>query len=295
MRSLARPAERQQQKWTAAAMAMELLYTSAPRGLKPGAHGFCTVLLTAAMPRDLAARLELISGYRPLFPPGHPRWAESPVAHAHLHLRLGSATHTVLSRIQLYGLDHSNRPNTLAHHLVLDAHERAPGGPAAMLRAPEVMRCRWDGVPAVVPSASPAGIIGSATDVPPGPWGELDTEAGAAAAAARCPEWIKVTGSPRGALKLARRFSAAPDHRAYLIFEPGMELLPLLDEAAQLLPAALRWQVTFNTYFTTAPAAATCAWRGVAAGTREAAVARSARDAVVIDLTEAPSAGAPLS
>ena len=45
-------------------MSHELLYTSAPSGLKPGQHGFCTVAASAALPRNLWDRLEALSGYR---------------------------------------------------------------------------------------------------------------------------------------------------------------------------------------------------------------------------------------
>ena len=38
-------------------MALELIYTSARQGLKPGSHGFCTVAMTAGMPPGLVSRL----------------------------------------------------------------------------------------------------------------------------------------------------------------------------------------------------------------------------------------------
>ena len=45
----------------------ELFYTSAPRGLRPGSSGFCTVSMTSGMPPTLISRLESLSSYQPIF------------------------------------------------------------------------------------------------------------------------------------------------------------------------------------------------------------------------------------
>ena len=80
---------------------------------------------------------------------------------------------------------------------------------------------------------------------------------------------------------------------AYLIYSPGTDLLSLIEEAIALLPPSLRWQVTFDTYFTELPVGVTCAWRGVVAGTAAAEEARRWGDrALLIDLT-CPSSPAP--
>ncbi|MCA9020016.1 MAG: hypothetical protein KDA74_07745, partial [Planctomycetaceae bacterium] len=50
-------------------MTQEIIYTSAPEGLKPGSHGFCTVVSTSGMARNLAMKLESMSAYRHAFPP----------------------------------------------------------------------------------------------------------------------------------------------------------------------------------------------------------------------------------
>jgi hypothetical protein len=50
-------------------MSQELIYTSAPRGLKPGTRGFCTVVSTQQMSQPLAERLESLSGYRHVYAP----------------------------------------------------------------------------------------------------------------------------------------------------------------------------------------------------------------------------------
>ena len=46
-------------------MALELVYTSAERGLRPGTSGFCTVAMTRGLPPALVPRLEALGGYRP--------------------------------------------------------------------------------------------------------------------------------------------------------------------------------------------------------------------------------------
>src|SRR4051812_6783587 len=73
----------------AADVIQELLYTSAPKGLKAGSRGFCTVLSTQGMSAPLAAALEGLSGYRPLFAPTDPRHASNPVVHSHLTFSVG--------------------------------------------------------------------------------------------------------------------------------------------------------------------------------------------------------------
>ena len=45
-------------------MSQELIYTSAPRGLKPGSQGFCTVAYSRGMSANLMQQLESLSGYR---------------------------------------------------------------------------------------------------------------------------------------------------------------------------------------------------------------------------------------
>jgi len=53
-------------------MTQEILYTSAPAGLKPGSRGFCTVVATEGMAKNLAQTLESLSVYRHFFPPHDP-------------------------------------------------------------------------------------------------------------------------------------------------------------------------------------------------------------------------------
>ena len=95
-------------------MSQELLYTSAPHGLKPGSRGFCTVLSTQGMTAPLASALEGLSGYRPVFPPGDEQHDLNPITWSHVTMAVAGRTSHILSRVAEYGLDYSQRTNKLA-------------------------------------------------------------------------------------------------------------------------------------------------------------------------------------
>ena len=250
-------------------MSQELLNTSAPRGLKPGASGFCAVAMTAGMSRLLEEQLMSLSGYRWINPAGHPDAARNPVAFAHWRVMTGGRETSVLSSVRDAGVDYSQRSNRLAHHLVIEPTEQSDAGPAWVLRQPNVVEPRWDGELRTWPAGRPI----PRGDNPPRP----------------CTAWATATGDAGWAGVLAEAFLLDPTKPAYLIFAPGTEVLPLIAEAIALLPAALRWRVTFSTYFTDLPAGLTCTWRCCAAGTAAANEApRLATSGVLIDLTRSP-------
>jgi hypothetical protein len=139
-------------------MSLELLYTSAPKGLKKGSAGFCTVLSTVGMPVNLATRLESLSGYTHVYPPSHPEAASNPVCFSHLRLTIGGRGQSILSRVSDYGIDYSNRTNKLAHHVVLEPAECPPAGPAWVLQS-GVMRAAWDGQ-CLTPATGPVPRLG---------------------------------------------------------------------------------------------------------------------------------------
>src|SRR5262245_2687943 len=124
-------------------MPQELIYTSAERGLKPGSRGFCTVMSTSGMAKNLADRLEALSGYRHVFSPNDPQAHLNPVVCSHLRLVVGGAAYQILSRICAAGLDYTQRSNKFAHHLVLEANELVACGPAALLAAQGFMESSW--------------------------------------------------------------------------------------------------------------------------------------------------------
>jgi hypothetical protein len=245
-------------------MNAELLYTSAPQGLKQGSRGFCTVLSTVGMPLNLATKLESLSGYRHLYPSGTPDASKNPVGFSHLRFMVGGRQISVLSRISDYGLDYSQRTNKLAHHIVVDAPMPACG-PAALLAEPGVMRDHWDGQCANIPS--------------PPALPDLSTEPQI------CRKWEAITGDAGWGGVVADAWLSTSPRPVFIIFaeHQSNELLGLIEESIALLPPSKRWQATFGTYVTTLPPDVDCRVRCVVAGSDEARMA-SARG-TVIDLT----------
>lgn len=247
-------------------MIQELLYTSAPKGLKPGSRGFCTVLSTSGMPAPVATALESLSGYRPVFPPGDPQADRNPIVYSHIQMSLSGRRSHVLSRIADYGLDYSQRTNKLAHHLVIDPAGRPSAGPAWMLAHSGMMRDHWNGE---------LKVVSGERQVPPG-----------VAPLKICAAWKELTGDAGWAGVLAESFLKHPEQPAYIIFSPGMNLLALIEEAIALLPANRRWDVTFSTYFTKIPNGVTCNWRCLLADSPEAIESRRYVQSLRIDLTK---------
>jgi hypothetical protein len=257
-------------------MSQELHYTSVPRGLKPGSRGFCTVGQTPHMSVALADRLEALSGYQPVFPPHDPAAPLNPIAFSHLRLTIAGKTMSVLSRIGPAGLDYTGRPNKYAHHLVLEGTERPEGGPAWLLSQPGFMQDAWDSEPREIP----VGRAPFNGDRPPG----------------MAHAWQALTGDGGWAGVLAESFLTDSRRTVFLVFRPGMDLLPLLVEALALLPASRRWDVDLSTYFSQLTQGVGCAWRGVLDGSADAKNARRLPNSLVLDLCQAigQAPGGPL-
>jgi hypothetical protein len=194
---------------------------------------------------------------------------------AHWVVAVAGVNYHVLSRVGDAGVDHTQRPNAFAHHLVVGAREMARGGPAWMLKQAGVMKGEWDGrVGAIAPRVLPLGG---------------GNEGGV------CRLWKEVTGDAGWGGRLADLFvsgggsvngGGAP---VCVLFEAGMDMLGLMAEAIALLPAELRWGVTFHTYFQTMPTSATCLWRCCLAGTpaAQSGMRYAANGGLVLDLTKA--------
>jgi len=242
-------------------MPHELIYTSAPRGLKPGATGYCTVAHTPDLPKDLAEQLEGISHYRHLSVGADPARSGNPIAFAHSILTTGYTVHHVVSRIADSGLDHSGRSNFLAHHVVFDP-DRVPDAGPAWLCEQRLFVQKWD---------RPASLIPDDRAIPSGQ-----------SEPRPCRKWEQLTGDAGWGGVLAAATNAAEP--AYLIFEPGQDVLGLLVDSMALLPTEARWNVTFNTYFTGKAVRTTCQWRCVTSDSPEAKEALSMRRGVVLRL-----------
>jgi len=248
-------------------MALEIYYTSAPQGLRPGDRGFCTVGASEGISRALMDRLEALSGYRHHFVGS----AASPVCHAHWVLRLDSRDSHVLSRVCDAGLDYTQRTNSWAHHIVLDAAELADAGPAWMLRQSGVMVERWDGQvgPIIRPAPLPRG------DLSPGP----------------CSQWQRLAGDAGWAGLVAQAVATSSWKPVVLLFAADQPVLSLVDEVAAILPPASRWQMTFSTYFTNLPGGMTCQWRCCAASSPAASALRrwaAGSNGLILDISQGP-------
>ncbi len=247
-------------------MIQELLYTSAPQGLKPGSRGFCTVLCTQGMAAPVVEALEGLSGYKQIYMPGDPDVDRNPVGWSHLMCTIAGRRVSVLSRIANYGVDYTQRTNKLAHHVLLDAGDRIPAGPARLLSHPGFMLTRFEGEPRLIPPGRKAPAL----DAAPAP----------------CRAWEAATGDAGWGGVLAESFLKDPSRLVYLTFTPGFDVLPLIAESIALIPPERRWEVTFSTYFTTLPGSAVCQWRCVVAGSQEANESRRHVQALRIALGE---------
>lgn len=243
----------------------ELIYTSARRGLKVGSRGFCTVAHTEGMPAAQIQLAESLSGYRNLYQPHDRHYDDNPVAFSHYLADVGGRRLSVLSRVSACGTDYSGRTNKIAHHLLLEDADRTAAGPAVVLSQTERFVAEWKDEPRLLP-ASPRLAV-------------------ADAASFRANAWEAICGDAGWAGVLAQRHREAPGKDTYLVFEPGMDLLPLMREALALLPPDERWTVTFSTYFTGAPRHSTCHWRGCVKSADALRAVRGKRDVLIIDLT----------
>lgn len=245
-------------------MLQELIYTSAPKGLKAGSRGFCTVASTAGMAVNVADRLEALSGYRHIFAPHEAQAALNPVAFSHWSLTIGGQQYHVLSRIGEAGVDYTHRSNKIAHHVALEPADLPPCGPAALLAAPGFVQAKWDGEPRLLP----AGRKLPQVEAPIAP----------------CRHWEKLTGDAGWAGVLAQTAVTTPARVVALLVQPGVNLLPLFVEALALAPARARWQTTFTTFYMKQPAGAECQWRCVFDDSPEWQSMRRIPQLLVLDL-----------
>ncbi|MBQ7694349.1 MAG: hypothetical protein IJT50_04435 [Lentisphaeria bacterium] len=229
----------------------ELVYTSSPRGLLAGRSGFSTVAMTAGFPPNLISPIENMSGYRNLFPPGHPDADRNPVNYSCQHYRWGGTLFIVLSRISYAGLSFTGRTNVLAHHLLFTPAELAeiPGGATTVLRCPENFP-PWTGEPRELPQKS-LKRVGRAPAASPELWAELAGDRNWAAYAAEC-------------------FRTDPKHGLVLAFDPmrftGENLLELIGAVTDRLSPEEAMNFTFSTFCTSPAVTSSLAVRGCPEG-----------------------------
>ncbi len=243
-------------------MPKELIYTSAIQGLKQGTRGFCTVAASAGMPSPMMAMLESLSGYRHLYQPNTPDAINNPVIYSHLLVSMGGSSYHLLSRIADAGLDYSGRTNKIADHIIPSTDEIAKYDIVSILRKQDLFHTSW--------TDSPQTLTESIT------FPERKSSARI------CATWQKITGDAGWAAALA--LAGEKMSPVCLVYRTGQDVLDLILEALALLPADLRWKITFSTFYTKCPPDIKCLWRAVMAGTPEETALRGIHDMKFIDI-----------
>lgn len=243
-------------------MALELVYTSATKGLRAGTSGFCTVAMTRGLPPALVPRLEALGGYRP-GPSG-----DGPVALAFWRIDLAGSIAHVLSVVGPAPPDHTQRTNKVATYLVLGANELVPAGPAWLLGRPGLVRRAWQGDPAWI--EAPVRVPAS------GPVGPRV-----------CGAWLAASGDAGWAGAVASAFLRDQGKPIHVVVPAAIDPLPLADEVICLLPDWARWRLTFSTFFLQPVAGVPCALRFCLEGTPAADAARQSKS-MVLDLVRGP-------
>lgn len=251
-------------------MAFELVYTSVPRGLRPGSSGFCIVAYTNGLAANIALQLEGLSAYKPYFPHYDANAAKNPVAYSHYRYQSSGETVHFFGRVCFYGLDYTKRSNKLAHHIVMRKSEKknAPAGPASVFRQEELFRSEWTEEPQLFRTQ----LTIDAPDQ----------------ALRKASTWEAYTGDAGWAGVLVQHYLDVPDKPIFVIFDPLVhpDTLSLVEEALLLLPPETRWNVSFNTYFMTLPAGIRCSWRFCVPGSEALKEARRTPGVLVLDLTK---------
>lgn len=199
-------------------MPLQLIFTSAPRGLVAGRSGFCTVARHASLSERLTQQLEAL---------GTPHDAATGETFTFRRLEAGGQAWYVLSRFVARGLDYSQRDNRLAHHLVFSAEE------AAVLPPPAALALRWNGWKDEW-TEEPTWLKEDARPLPLASHPVLTPAAG----------WREFAGTGAKAAWLVNASGAAP---VSLLNPPAApQLLRLLAESAALLGRAA-WSASFTT------------------------------------------------
>lgn len=212
----------------------ELIYTSTRQGVIAGRSGFTTVAMTEGFPPNLISPVENLSGYKNLFPPGHPDENANPVNFSCQHYRFGNTTYVVLSRISYAGLSYTGRSNVLAHHLLFTPEELEafPGYAVSVLRASENFPPQ-ESSPRMLKARSRQNI------------GFLSPPEGG-------ETWRRLAGDARWAEYTAWCFRNNPGKALTLDFDPlrvrGSEILELIAETAALLTQEELRRFTFSTF-----------------------------------------------
>ena len=209
-------------------MPRELIFTSVPKGVKPGSTGYCTVAKHKGIDRLLDQAVEKLCFYELM------KLATKPVVHNYSILSLNTGTFHVLTRTCYSGSDHTGRTNYISHNLIFYQSEIY-----AQQVSPAEIFLRGTGWLSVWPQwQSPTFFQeGTCKVLIPAPSGNPS----------HLPTWDQLTGKSL----LAHELKGYPKWK--FITEGGEhhKTLSLLSEFAWLDPSYLQlsWsQLTFTTY-----------------------------------------------
>ncbi|MEY3143960.1 MAG: hypothetical protein RLY21_2453 [Planctomycetota bacterium] len=222
-------------------MSFEFVHTSVEKGIR-GDSGFAIAVVTRGIPASLEPMLAELSAYD--FDRTRAVGADR-IDWAHRILSVHGKSYTVLSRTAPCGSDWSGRPNRIAHHLVVEPHERASAGPAWLLT-------RFARFCESVPTAEERGVGPSL------PQGDE---------APRPAHGWESAGFDRGwAGVVAQALLDAPSSAVCVVLPDEVDALPLASDVLAVVPADKRWLITFSTRFQRLPAGGRCQLRFLRAG-----------------------------
>ncbi len=254
-------------------MSIELIYTSASRGLNPGTSGFCTVAVTGGTSKQISSKLEMLSGYEFPFNISDSKVKLSPANYSHTRISVGTKTRSVISRIGFSGSDYSGRANKIAHHFLLRPSECLATGPADLqkiIQENAIYKSSWEDDPSELSEKHFDKLtIGSDEKNP-----------------RVALNWQGIVGDAGWAGILLKAFVENKKTPAYVIFEAGQDLLPLFAESLSLLPEPERWNVCYSTYYTVLPPGCAYHWRGILTGSSAHKEIARFPNATVIDITK---------
>lgn len=210
-------------------MPKELVFTSAPSGLKSGTSGYCTVARHEDMSPLLEKELERISFFE--FVSGH-----NPVIHSYRSLALRTGNFFVLSCIRFTGSDHTGRTNYLAHHLAFEEaelYQQTGVSPADYFRQTSRWLPEW-------PTGQTPKFIGEGETIVP--------NQGKPTALAGESNWTNLTGAPLNAY--FPKYADGQMSRFLVPSDQHESMLNLMSEfASQDEVGSLAWRTfTFTTF-----------------------------------------------
>ena len=241
-------------------MISELIYTSAPSGLRPGAKGFCTVAATKGLTDTWIKQFEGMTGYRHNASAGAA--VGNPTNWMHLIANNGQS---ILARVCDAGLDYTKRTNKLAHFALLESADRSSHGPTGMLFAPGNFFQQW---------------VGDARTLPHREFQSQPIASGV------CTAWKRATGDAGWAGVLAENATQKSGKDIYVVCNPDTNAIEMIVEALSLLGEAERWQVSFSTYFiANCTNGLKCRWRFILKDSKEHVELQRLAGVEVIDAT----------